>query len=89
MKEADNEHRTEQAAPGSHSRRDFSALGPKDVAIKIHYGAICHSDIHTIHGDWGPVTSGAGILVLAGVVAFAASRVHVRTETGTRRVSGS
>ena len=33
------------------------ALGPKDVAIKIdHFGAICHSDIHTIHGDWGPVT---------------------------------
>src|SRR5437588_12562411 len=29
------------------------ALGPKDVAIKIHYCGVCHSDIHTIHGDWG------------------------------------
>jgi len=31
------------------------ALGPKDVAIKIHYCGICHSDIHTIRGDWGKV----------------------------------
>jgi len=31
------------------------ALGPKDVAIKIHYCGVCHSDIHTIHGDWGTV----------------------------------
>src|SRR5436853_2208533 len=31
------------------------ALGPKDVAIKIHYCGVCHSDIHTIHGDWGKV----------------------------------
>src|SRR5215211_3610274 len=46
------------APTGPHKRMKFQrrALGPKDVAIKIHYGAICHSDIHTIHGDWGPVT---------------------------------
>lgn len=31
------------------------ALGPKDVAINLHYCGVCHSDIHTIHGDWGPV----------------------------------
>jgi alcohol dehydrogenase (NADP+) len=43
---------------GPHRRMTFQrrALGPKDVAIKIHFGTICHSDIHTIHGDWGPVT---------------------------------
>ena len=46
------------APTGPHKRLTFQrrALGPKDVAIKIHYGAICHSDIHTIHEDWGPVT---------------------------------
>lgn len=33
-------------------RRTF---GPKDVAIKIHYCGVCHSDIHTIHGDWGKI----------------------------------
>jgi uncharacterized zinc-type alcohol dehydrogenase-like protein len=31
------------------------ALGPKDVAIRIHYCGVCHSDIHTIHGDWGKI----------------------------------
>jgi len=31
------------------------ALGPKDVAIHLHYCGVCHSDIHTIRGDWGPI----------------------------------
>src|SRR5438045_847685 len=31
------------------------ALGAKDVAIKIHYCGVCHSDIHTIHSDWGQI----------------------------------
>lgn len=31
------------------------ALGPNDVAIQIHYCGICHSDIHTILGDWGQI----------------------------------
>src|SRR4051812_18755124 len=31
------------------------ALGPKDVAIQIHFCGVCHSDIHTIHGDWGKI----------------------------------
>jgi uncharacterized zinc-type alcohol dehydrogenase-like protein len=30
-------------------------LGPKDVAIKLLYCGVCHSDIHTIHEDWGKV----------------------------------
>src|SRR2546426_6906669 len=29
------------------------ALGPKDVAIRIDYCGVCHSDIHTIRGGWG------------------------------------
>ena len=33
-------------------RRD---LGPHDVLIEIKYAGICHSDIHTARGDWGPV----------------------------------
>ena len=114
MRQADDEHRIDEAKPAGHSRRGFivsaatasagagaasllnaqpapganakmsdanaqgpyptegmaayaptgplkrmtfqrRALGPKDVAIKIHYCGVCHSDIHTIHGDWGPV----------------------------------
>lgn len=32
-------------------RRD---VGPDDVLIEIAYAGICHSDIHTVRGDWGP-----------------------------------
>jgi len=28
--------------------------GPHDVVIDIAYAGICHSDIHTVRGDWGP-----------------------------------
>ncbi|TFV74495.1 NAD(P)-dependent alcohol dehydrogenase [Blastococcus sp. CT_GayMR20] len=30
------------------------AVGPNDVLIAIEYAGICHSDIHTVNGDWGP-----------------------------------
>jgi uncharacterized zinc-type alcohol dehydrogenase-like protein len=32
-------------------RRD---VGANDVLIEIQYAGICHSDIHTVNGDWGP-----------------------------------
>ncbi len=30
------------------------AVGANDVLIRIEYAGICHSDIHTVNGDWGP-----------------------------------
>ena len=33
---------------------DRRAVGPNDVLIEIQYAGICHSDIHTVNGDWGP-----------------------------------
>ena len=52
------------------------ALGPKDVAIKLHYCGICHSDIHHGHEDWKketfPLVPGHE---LAGVVAAVGSSV--------------
>jgi uncharacterized zinc-type alcohol dehydrogenase-like protein len=39
-------------APTTITRRD---VGPKDVLIEIRYAGICHSDIHTVREDWGPV----------------------------------
>lgn len=30
------------------------AVGANDVLLDILYAAICHSDIHTVRGDWGP-----------------------------------
>jgi uncharacterized zinc-type alcohol dehydrogenase-like protein len=32
-------------------RRD---VGGNNVLIEIQYAGICHSDIHTVNGDWGP-----------------------------------
>ncbi len=29
-------------------------VGAHDVLIDIQYAGICHSDIHTVNGDWGP-----------------------------------
>ncbi|MGZ8710509.1 MAG: NAD(P)-dependent alcohol dehydrogenase, partial [Thermoanaerobaculia bacterium] len=45
------------SAKGPMRRMTFErrALRPKDVAIMIRYSGVCHSDIHTIRGDWGPV----------------------------------
>ena len=39
--------------PTTITRRD---VGPKDVLIEIAYAGVCHSDIHTVRGDWGPIT---------------------------------
>jgi uncharacterized zinc-type alcohol dehydrogenase-like protein len=29
-------------------------VGANEVLIEIQYAGICHSDIHTVNGDWGP-----------------------------------
>ncbi|MEU4640987.1 NAD(P)-dependent alcohol dehydrogenase [Micromonospora sp. NPDC023814] len=42
---------SEPLAPTIIERRD---VGPNDVLIEIKYAGICHSDIHTVRGDWGP-----------------------------------
>ena len=31
------------------------AVGDNDIQIKILYSGICHSDIHTVRGDWGEI----------------------------------
>ncbi|OBF18902.1 NAD(P)-dependent alcohol dehydrogenase [Mycobacterium sp. ACS4331] len=54
-------------------RRD---VGPHDVAFDIKFAGICHSDIHTVKGEWGkpnfPVVPGHEI---AGVVTAVGSEV--------------
>ena len=42
---------TEDLVPTTIQRRD---VGPHDVLIEIKFAGICHSDIHTVRGDWGP-----------------------------------
>ena len=41
----------EPLVPTTIERRD---VGPHDVLIEVQYAGICHSDIHTVNGDWGP-----------------------------------
>ncbi len=36
--------------PWHFERRD---LRENDVAIEILYCGVCHSDLHTVNGDWG------------------------------------
>ncbi|GHB74727.1 dehydrogenase [Streptomyces cirratus] len=43
----------EPLAPATVERRE---VGPRDVLIDIKYCGICHSDIHHVRGEWGPVT---------------------------------
>ncbi len=43
---------TEALVPTTIERRD---VGATDVLIAIRYAGICHSDIHTVRGEWGEV----------------------------------
>jgi uncharacterized zinc-type alcohol dehydrogenase-like protein len=64
---------TEPLTKTTIERRD---PGPHDVAFDIHFAGICHSDIHTVKGEWGqaayPVVPGHEI---AGVVTTVGSEV--------------
>lgn len=40
-----------ELVPYHFERRD---LRPNDVAIEILFCGVCHSDLHTVNGDWGP-----------------------------------
>ncbi|WP_091229624.1 NAD(P)-dependent alcohol dehydrogenase [Microbacterium sp. 3J1] len=43
-----------EAAPLEKTTIERRELGPHDVRIDIAFAGICHSDIHTVRGDWGP-----------------------------------
>ena len=43
---------TEPLVPTTIQRRD---VGSDDVLIAIRYAGICHSDIHTVRGEWGDI----------------------------------
>ncbi len=64
---------TDPLSPLTIERRE---VGPKDVHIDIKFCGICHSDIHTVRGEWGdvqyPLVPGHEI---AGVVAAVGSDV--------------
>lgn len=42
---------TEPLVRSSLTRRD---VGPHDVLIELRHCGVCHCDIHTVRGEWGP-----------------------------------
>lgn len=73
----------EPLAPTTIERRD---VGPHDVLIEIEYAGICHSDIHTVNGDWGPqpfpVVPGHEIVGTVTQVGADVDRLHVGDRVG-------
>jgi uncharacterized zinc-type alcohol dehydrogenase-like protein len=61
-------------------------VGPHDVLIAIEYAGICHSDIHTVNGDWGPqpfpVVPGHEIVGTVTEVGSDVTRHHVGDRVG-------
>lgn len=58
------------------------AVGAKDIAIDILFADICHSDIHTVKGDWGkpswPGKPGAVISLAPGALGAFGANHHLR-----------
>lgn len=61
-------------------------LRTDDVSIRIEFAGICHSDIHTVRGDWGerryPLVPGHEIVGIVDAVGDAASRYKVGDRVG-------
>ena len=61
-------------------------LGPHDVQIDIKYCGICHSDIHTVRGEWGdrpwPLAPGHEIAGIVSAVGGAVTRHAVGDRVG-------
>ncbi|OLT24726.1 alcohol dehydrogenase [Actinomadura sp. CNU-125] len=73
----------EPLAPTVIERRD---VGPGDVLIRIEYAGICHSDIHTVNGDWGkqpfPLVPGHEIVGIVTEVGADVTRHRVGDRVG-------
>ncbi|MFF7291337.1 NAD(P)-dependent alcohol dehydrogenase [Microbacterium sp. NPDC008134] len=75
-----------EAAPLEKTTIERRALGPLDVLIDIAYAGICHSDIHTVRGDWGarqyPLAPGHEITGTVSAVGSQVSRHTVGDRVG-------
>jgi uncharacterized zinc-type alcohol dehydrogenase-like protein len=62
------------------------AVGPNDVQFDIHFAGICHSDIHTVRGEWGapnyPVVPGHEIAGIVTEIGSAVTKYKVGDHVG-------
>ena len=76
----------EAGAPLALTTIERRAVGENDVLITIEYAGICHSDIHTVNGDWGPqpfpVTPGHEIVGTVAEVGSGVTRHQVGDRVG-------
>jgi uncharacterized zinc-type alcohol dehydrogenase-like protein len=81
---------TEPLVRGTVERRE---VGPNDVLIDIRWAGICHSDIHTVRGDWGeipyPMTVGHEIAGVVAAVGAEVTRHRVGDRVGVGCMVGS
>ncbi|GKU95017.1 hypothetical protein SLEP1_g8435 [Rubroshorea leprosula] len=79
-----------QLSPFNFSRR---ATGEKDVAFKVLYCGICHSDLHTVKNEWGqtvyPVVPGHEIVGEATEVGSKVTKFKVGDRVGVECLVGS
>ncbi|MCT1478926.1 NAD(P)-dependent alcohol dehydrogenase [Microbacterium sp. p3-SID336] len=75
-----------ESAPLEKIRIERRELGPHDVLIDIAFAGICHSDIHTVRGDWGaqqyPLAPGHEITGTVAAVGAEVSRHAVGDRVG-------
>ena len=61
-------------------------VGPHDVAFDIHFAGICHSDLHTVRGEWGaveyPMVPGHEIAGIVTAVGSAVTKYQVGDRVG-------
>jgi alcohol dehydrogenase (NADP+) len=84
---------TSATAPLEPTTIERRELGPHDVLIDIAYAGICHSDIHTVRGEWGdiayPLTVGHEIVGTVEAVGSAVSHHAVGDRVGVGVMVGS
>jgi uncharacterized zinc-type alcohol dehydrogenase-like protein len=81
---------TQPLAPTTIERRD---VGPNDVLIEIKFAGICHSDLHTVRGEWGPqpfpVVPGHEIVGVVAAVGAGVTRHQIGDTVGVGCIVGS
>src|SRR5687767_9499147 len=81
---------TTPLSPFSFERRD---PGERDVQIEILYCGVCHSDLHTVRGEWGgtlyPCVPGHEIVGRISVVGDEVTRFAVGDAVGVGCLVGS